>query len=240
MLSILVRGEQVNRETLIEKNRKRSILVQRLLWWSLGIALVPLLMALIVGYRYTTLVLQRAATEAVSSLADVKSEQFQNYASERRADVHGLGHLRRVAVALDVLPREHQGGPEHSPGYLAAEHDLRTYFDEVATSYAYDGAFLVSPEGDELFSLRQRGTLGTNYRTGPYCETALAQGFEVALATRASCLTRFAPFERSGSPAAFIAAPVLLEGAVNGVLILQFGTESLLKITSNHSGLCQT
>lgn len=68
---------------------------------------------------------------------------------------------------------------------------------------------------------------GTNLKTGPYKNTELAKVFDRAKSLLELDISAFKHYLPSNEPAAFMAAPVLKEKELIGVVALQVDTEQL-------------
>jgi class 3 adenylate cyclase len=89
---------------------------------------------------------------------------------------------------------------------------------------------------DLVFGLADEIDFATSLRTGPYRRTHLAAVVSKCLAAKNAadtCFEDFAPYVPSnGAPIAFMAAPVIEQGAVIGVLIAQLSIEEIDKVVT--------
>jgi len=102
----------------------------------------------------------------------------------------------------------------------------------AATSFGFFDFMLADPKsGRIVYGVDKEVDLGASLRTGPYRQSNLAAAVARCGATpdrSAVCLEDFAPYAPSGgAPIAFMAAPVIDQGVVIGVLIAQLSIEEI-------------
>ena len=102
----------------------------------------------------------------------------------------------------------------------------------AATSFGFFDFMLADPKsGRIVYGVDKEVDLGASLRTGPYRQSNLAAAVARCGATpdrSAVCLEDFAPYAPSGgAPIAFMAAPVIGQGVVIGVLIAQLSIEEI-------------
>jgi class 3 adenylate cyclase len=89
---------------------------------------------------------------------------------------------------------------------------------------------------DVIYGLADEIDFATSLRTGPYRRSHLAAAVAKCLAakdTTTTCFEDFAPYVPSnGAPIAFMAAPVIEQGVVIGVLIAQLSIEEIDKVVT--------
>ena len=202
------------------------------------LSLVPLGAVIWLDYGATDATLRREVASRLQVLAEHKANSLEAYARECRRDASMLSHLPFMADALEQLQtavREH--------GYASAEHaqiasQIRPFLEDFARTSSYVDLLLITPAGDEVFALRHGD--GTNYLTGRYRDSEMARTFNrarILMETELSGLCRDA---RSGEPTAFLAASLLKEGAVAGVVVLQVHNQEMTRIVNDYQGLGTT
>jgi class 3 adenylate cyclase len=106
----------------------------------------------------------------------------------------------------------------------------------AATLNFYD-LYLVDPKtGRVIYSMKKEADFGTSLQAGPYRRTNLAAGAARCAASpdpSATCLEDFADYLPSdGAPSAFMAAPVIDQGVVSGVMVAELSIEELDNIVT--------
>ncbi|MBF0418691.1 MAG: cache domain-containing protein [Magnetococcales bacterium] len=102
--------------------------------------------------------------------------------------------------------------------------------DYLAITGYYD-LFLIRPDGLVTHTARGQEDLGTNLLNGPYANTNLGQLVQKVLTTKKPQASDIAPYPPSrNEPAAFLAAPVLVDGQVVRVVALQRPLEEMTEL----------
>ena len=120
---------------------------------------------------------------------------------------------------------------ETGDGYDQSHADLHTFFRTLVESSGYYDLFLVSQEGEVVYTMYKELDYATNLLTGDYQDSGLADAVRGALqsANAAVTFTAFEPYEPSAmAPAAFAAIPLFDRfGRRLGALALQLPSDKL-------------
>jgi len=130
----------------------------------------------------------------------------------------------------------------------AAYHDIHeTYHGGMRTlieTKGYYDAFLISPEGDIIYSVFKELDYATNLVKGAYKDSGLGAAFREANGAKPGSVifADMAPYAPSnGAAAAFLASPVTsAEGTHLGVVAVQVPVDLLGVLTNNSDGLGET
>jgi signal transduction histidine kinase len=218
----------------------RATLAARLLLCFLAIALVPLALVTYLLSASSQESLRMSVTRHLRALAEAKATRIETYARERRRSVAALARLPAVADALDRLTAIYGRHGVASPEYARVDQEVREGLTPYLREAGYTELFLVAPDGDAVFALRRGVLLGFNYYTGPQKGSELAKVFDRAKTLMETEVSDFQLDPLSGEPAAFIAAPVLRDGAVRGVVVLQIANREVYEIVNDYTSLGET
>lgn len=173
-------------------------------------------------------------------ILDFTVSEIESYVVERKRDVTALAQMPGIADAIADLDREYREGGADSEAYRKADLRWRPFLTAFKDSAGYHDLFLISADGDLIFTVIHEPDFATNLTTGPYRSTGLADVFRrVKVDTRAH-VSRLSYYEPSRTAAAFIAAPVFRQGAFMGVVALQINKTTLLDIVKNYTALGNT
>ena len=183
---------------------------------------------------------ERALTATVlqniSSIADKKADQINDFIGERLKDAQTIGQLKVVHDALAELTQDFRRGGLASTG--PANPRYRPQLAALVESSQYYDLLLIDAEGNVVFSLQRESDLGTNLTSGPYRESGLAMGFRQAMAALYADLTPFQPYAPSANKiAAFMVTPILEGGRPLGALALQLNLDTLTPVVADRTGL---
>jgi diguanylate cyclase (GGDEF)-like protein/PAS domain S-box-containing protein len=220
---------------------KFTSLTRRFLLWFVVVALLPLALSGVLSLRESEATLREEALGRMSRLADRRLLLIKNYLAERVHDALILAREPSTARAMEALGLAYRQHGQASPQYRRADGDIRnylaTFIDEGALFY---DVFLITPEGEIVYTDKHESDFATNLLTGPYRESQLARAFGQTRLTLESSISDFEYYSPSDAPAAFVTAPILHEGRLLGVVALQLGTGSIYRVTGDLSGLGAT
>ncbi len=209
--------------------------------------LVALLPFCVVGY-ITYRIYEKSLTEGVLnnliSIADNKANQIENYIIEREKNVASLAHSPAIVDAAKeyeaAFIKKGKMPWRYSPEFIAVDKKFRPFLTYYKETFGFSDLFLISPHGNAVFSVMQGEDLGSNYYTGFYKDTELAKVYDRAKTLLETEVSDFEFYPATNQPAAFLAAPVLKEGVVVGVMVLQMSNEEVYKLAGDYTGLGET
>ncbi|KAB2920438.1 MAG: EAL domain-containing protein [Dechloromonas sp.] len=170
----------------------------------------------------------------IASIADKKTQQIDQYLSERLADARLHATQPELRDLLSALAQQQA----HAAPGNALDKQVRSELNALAERGNFHDALLIDAAGNVVFSLRGEPDLYTNLLHGPYRDSGLASGFRQAQAFLHVDLSRFAPYAPSGNqPAAFAVAPILDRGKALGALALQVNLSTLMPVVTDRTGL---
>ncbi|MEO8496357.1 MAG: PAS domain S-box protein, partial [Planctomycetota bacterium] len=216
----------------------------KLLLYFLGVALLPLALAGSLAVRHAAHILQSEVTTNLSAAVDAKARQVDAYFAEARHNVTTLAHNPSVIDALERFVAAFRNGGVESAEYAAVDDELRPFLKYYQTYYEdedrYYDLFLISPEGDVVFTVVQEVDFASNLLTGPYHETELARAFQTAATCHVTDISDFRYYAPSDEPAGFIATPVFDGTRLIGVVALQMSMREIDELAADYTGLGRT
>ena len=215
-------------------------ITRRLILSFLGLSLFPLVLITVLNYYYAEANIEQIVTQKLTVLAETRVKEIESYAAEKILDAKTLASLPMIASALEKFQGEFKKGGIKSTGYLQTEKEFIPYLTKFKkTGFFYD-IFLISHNGDIVFTVAKEKDLGTNLKNGPYKNTELAIIFKKSSNSLKTVLSRFNHYAPSGEPAAFIVLPVNRENEIVGFIGVQIDTQELYLLAQDYTGLGQT
>jgi len=218
---------------------KKLPLSVRLVLGFLLVAVMP--MAGLAWFYLTTFdrTLTHTVLQNVSTIADKKTDQINNFVEERLDDARSQARSAVVHEALQSLVQA-SGGPNVADR-RALDQRFRQRLADLADPHLYHHLLLIDLDGNVVFSVRREADLGTNLLRGPYQMTLLAQAYRQAMTSLHTDLSPFAPYAPSGDEvSAFLVTPVLAQGRAIGALALQLSLDTLMPVVLDRTGLGQS
>ncbi len=189
----------------------------------------------------TTAQLQQAAGQKLQAIQQIKTAQIETYFAERVGDINVLARNDQVADALERFSAAYHtaGASVNGSQWTTTAERYDPWLSHYNSTYGYYDLFLISPEGDVVYSAARESDLGQNLVTGNLKNSPLGKCF--AKATQQPAIQDFEPYAPSnGEFASFIGAPVTRNGKLLGVVALQMPTGPINAIVQRRDGMGQT
>lgn len=200
----------------------------------LGLALIPLAILGLIIFNAGSGTMMAQAAAGLEAARTLKAERIQSWLEERRKDILILSENPSVIDAMLELEEgfEEMGGnaerllrslylgkpdvANNGDGseYSEAHEEIHELFSEALEYYGYNELYMVTLEGDVVYSTKKTDEFGTNLKTGPYKDTNLAAAFNKAFASGDDdfvTIQDYAYFPPVKGPAAFVASPMFSE-----------------------------
>ena len=217
---------------------KFTSLTYRFLLWFLVVTLLPLALLGFINLQQNEAALQSEIQNRLTRLADKKALEIKNYLFEREQNARLLARGKLVEEAISSLSvaysRHRHDSAEYNKAAKQFDHYFKTYIDE--NSLFYD-VFLITPQGEIIYTLQHESDFATNLNSGPYHDSLLAQVFRESRMTLESCISDFEFYAPTNAPAAFVATPIIRDGALKGVIAFQLNTERVYQVARDSVGL---
>jgi methyl-accepting chemotaxis protein len=210
--------------------------------------------------KYTALV--EARTDALDSyLASIMEDLTVAAASDMTANAltvfsTGFRNLETQGSALESLQQAyihdnpHPEGEKHlldtaddGTSYSISHRTYHPWFRELLETRGYYDVFLISTEGDVVYSVYKEADFATNLMDGEWRASDLGAVFRAAIEAGPGqvAFTDFAPYGPSAdAPASFIATPVLRGGRAMGVLAFQMPIDRINQVMQASAGMGET
>ncbi len=219
---------------------RKTRLATRLLAWLLVLTIMPLSLIMYLSYERGARAILREVEQSLETSSKAKAVQIENYVVERKRNVSGLARIPDIVTAIVDFNRAFKHGGVKSPEFEEIDGRVRLFLTSVKESRGYSDLFLISPEGDCLFSVTRGEDWGGNYITGPYRDSELTRVFDRTRTLLETEVSDFDYYQSSNEPAAFIAAPVMKGRTLLGVLELQLNNAEIYKLLADYTGLGET
>ena len=213
-------------------------LTQRFAVWFLAVSLLPIL---IIGYsllRTFETEMQTTAIHQVSAIADMKAEQIDSYLRERLLDARVIQTDSATRTAMREFAQVYAQKGVKSEAYRQLDAQYREQFKRFVEEADYYDVFLISPQGEIVYTDAHEADFATSLITGPYRNSGLGVVTRAALNTLQAGVSDFEHYSPShGKIAAFMAFPIVVQGKLEGVLGLQIFSERVFQVVQDNVGL---
>ncbi len=224
----------------------------------------------VMSYYQAAGAMRAAMEDRYTALVDARSEALEAYLGSIREDLTVTAANDAVATALTVLgagfrglqaqgdAREalqeafihanpHPEGQRHlldsaegTGSYGISHETYHPWFRDLMEARGYGDVFLISADGDVLYSVLKEADFATNLEEGEWQGSGLADVYRAARDAGAGEVA-FADYAGygpgHGAPASFIAAPIISYDRVVGVLAFQMPIERINQVMQASSGM---
>ncbi len=197
--------------------------------------------------NYTTQLQESGQTYDQSRVRSYYSSQFDEVYKERNLKSAGVGKLisELAETSLALQDRYIASNPNplgekdkldfaaDATDYESAHKRYHSSLRDFLQRFGYYDIFIVSPQGDIVYSVFKELDYATSLTTGPYKQSGLAEAFNNAKSLSAGevSFTQFQPYTPSyESAAAFAASPIYSEGGLSGVLVFQMPVDEINRV----------
>ncbi len=187
--------------------------------------------------------LRQEAFKHLKAIGAIKKEQIETYFKNVANSIRVLKDNPTTTEALKGFGEAFaaEGGKTGGQQWTAFEKQYGTTFSSLVEDYGYYDVFLITREGDVVYSVTKESDLGENLLNGNLKTSGLAQAFQNAQ-SKDIVFADFAPYAPSGNkPAAFMAGPVTDTANQHiGVVAIQVPLNQINAIMQERTGMGQT
>ena len=216
-----------------------SKFANRLLIYLIAVTSFGLVIMLVIVFQFTKGIIQDDVVAHLASVAQSTVDQIETYVLERKKNVTSLANAPDVIEAFEKYIAGFDRGMD-SPAYMAADRKFRQYLTYYNEQFGYQDLYLISKQGDIVFTVAKKDDFGENLKTDKYRNSELALVFEKTTKRLKTVVSRFRYYHPSQGPAVFIATPTYKKGAFIGVVAFQIRAQELYQLSQDYTGLGET
>lgn len=190
------------------------------------IGLIPVLAMAVTVYRQASQALQEQALNALEAVANIKQQQLQDSWQARHNQLSTLASNLGTSYA----------GLDGTALVSTANYD-RPIFENFAKTFGYSELKLVSKDGQVLFSLQRGSDYQQNLGEAAWRDTPLGRVVRAGLDSGRAQIGDLAVSRAGAEPSQFLAAPILDEGELQLLLVLELPLAELNRVMQARQGL---
>ncbi|MBT5773604.1 MAG: methyl-accepting chemotaxis protein, partial [Dehalococcoidia bacterium] len=199
--------------------------------------LIPLAIVGVLSYNRAASAINTEAENKLEAVATLKQLSAQAWFSERVLDLELLAEFPATKEAVEDYSRVFSLGVD-SPEYEAMQAKWNDLFTIYNNEKGYYDLFLISLDGNVVYSVTHEADFATNMVSGTYASSGLGATTQAVLAGNflITDIESYAP--SAGIAASFIGEPILGDnGAIIGGLVLQLPLDQVNSIMQEQTGL---
>ncbi len=211
----------------------------KLLAAIIAMGIIPMLIVAILALNNAADSLQHATFNELEAINTLKKKEIKEFFHNRQADIKVYAFNTAVQMAADRFINAYREGGVNSAQWNEWNQLHGPKFQTYVEEYGYYDLFLISPEGDVVYTVAQEADLGQNVQRGSLAQSGLGQAFQQG--QNETVIIDFSWYEVSDEPAVFISTPMRdLENNLVGVLVYQISLGNINDIMQERTGMGET
>ncbi len=203
--------------------------------WFLAISLIPCILLTLVNNYLSVRSLERSVRSQLASISSAKTIELDNFIRERRGNI-----TVRCQTPRTIQTTEDLQGVLTESARLQKQQEFEPTARIVMEAYGFANLYLFAADSRLLYRVKADLNVGEKLLSGPLKETELAEVFQRSKMLLQSEVSDFQVYQGLTEPAVFIAQPILKQGAVIGVIVLQMGNKEIYRVFGDYNGLGET
>jgi len=192
------------------------------------IGILPALIIGLVSIQNTSVALEKQAFEQIQTLRSIKANQITQHFIDTQNNIETLADSLSLLIEKQGL----------ETAIVEVDPYGQSLFSRYIARNDYDDLFLLDLEGYCFYSVTQQADCETNLVSGKYKDSGLGEVVQKTIAHSRFHMSDLVPLSSKGeAPAAFIAAPVTVQGEVVVILAMQVSVTSIGHIIAERSGM---
>ncbi len=212
-------------------------LSSRLILSFVSVGLVTVLLLGFISYQQSKNSLISQASKQLEAVREIKKNQIEGFFFERTGDITVFSRHPSVVDGLGSFLEVYNTHGANSPAYDSVNLIYGPHLTELKEVYGYYDLFLISNDGEIVYTVARESDFATNLISGAYSKENIATAFKKG--KEKITLVDFQNYSPSNDdPASFMAAPIFNgEGKKTGVLVLQIPLDKINEIMLERSGM---
>lgn len=204
--------------------------------------------ALIVGFisvNKSSKALMEKSYMSLESARDIKASQIEKFFNERVGDISVLASSADAKSFVKVLQDEYislkgeatKDFPIENEHIKAQTLKYDPFFKNYLKHYGYYDLFLISVDGQVMYSASKESDYGANLVFGKYKATSLAKLYTIVKQNGKTNFIDMKPYAPSNNePAMFVGTPIQENGKTIAILALQISSSAISAIMNFREG----
>jgi len=179
---------------------------------------------------------------SITSARDSKSAQISKFFQERISDVNVISRSQDVKKLLydlnnlcEELKVDHlKAFPVNHPLIKKMTEPHEDFFQTYIKEYGYHDLLLIdSKDAQVVYSVVKKSDYGANLDTGPLKKSGLGEVYRKVKKFKRTVLVDMRPYPPSAGPysnAMFLGSPIIVNGKIDGILVLQIRASNIKKV----------
>jgi len=190
--------------------------------------------------------LMKKSYDGLTSARDSKTEQIQNFFSERIGDINVMAKSKDIKELVEDLiyvhekleVKGHDNYPVSNPLAKEKTKPHEEFFQGYAKEYGYYDVFIIcAKHGHVMYSQAKESDYGANVGSGHLKDSGLGEVWKKVKELKRPVFVDMRPYAPSNNePAMFLGAPVYSKGVMKSIVVLQISDAAINKVMQFRKG----
>ena len=225
---------------------KKQLIIALLL-----VGTIPFLAMGIISYFSANSALNKEAVNKLELARDLKKSQLLEYFDMMSRNIENLTDNENISKLYAKLLKLHNlyhvdannsFDIINKPDVKAVYKEYDSYFKPfIKKNELYDLFLICAKHGHVMYTVAKESDLGENINVGSLKNSGLAEAWRKAIETKKAVLVDIKPYAPSNDePAMFMGLPIIRNGQINGVIVVQINPIKINKIMQERTGMGKT
>lgn len=201
------------------------------------LSIVPLLFVSYVSYTKAIQIINKEVLTDLNNIAEHRFLAIEDYYNDVKKVVTLYSQKPDIILGASKIIYKYKQFGVNSQSYTR----WQDYLDQVTNNflklYDFYDLFIISLDGDIVYSIKKESDFATNLYTGKYKSTQLAKSFKRSIENQKLNFSSFRLYKPSNTPASFVSIPIYKNNKMIAIFAAQINTNVFYRITQNYTGL---
>jgi methyl-accepting chemotaxis protein len=218
---------------------KNIKIARKLIIVFLSIGLFAVAVLGYMSYNQSKKALIEKSFDQLQAIRDIKKNQIESFFKERKGDLNVYAYNTAVQLASQRFIHAFDSAGLSGELWKKWDRAHGVKFEHYVREYGYYDLFIISNEGDVVYTVAKEGDLGKNLVRGSLANSPLGEAFQKGKSKLS--IVDFQWYDVSSEPASFVAGPIKAnDGSQIGVLAYQISLKAVNSIMQERSGMGET
>ncbi|MCX6051956.1 MAG: diguanylate cyclase [Campylobacterales bacterium] len=205
-----------------------------ILLWFFIVSILPLLFLSLFYFINLKSDVEANTEKHLTEILDKKADITQTYVDMLHNQLDVMAMLPKTKELFKSYEMEFAQNKSNNV------YDINSYFESLYKKYKFYDVFLISTNGDVLYTLKKESDLYQNLLTGPLNSSALSWAFQNSKSTLNTQMSTFEYYEPSKANASFISTPLFDGNKILGIIAIQISEKNLFEKILDYDDLGQS
>ena len=215
-------------------------ITNKLVFWFIFLAVIPFLFIGSIVTKLTVDSIKKEVFNNLSATTEARALEVKTHVNKKKKEITQLAHLPNIASSVYKLTQIYQKKGVYNSEYKAINRQIREYLLCFYENSGYKDIFLISPNGDIVFTINKNLDFSINLNADTVKETELGKLFNDVILLKSTQISDYKWYESFNESVAFIATPIVRKDVFFGVFVVILGSNDIYELMCHRSGFAKS